>query len=153
MQPQQDQWQEFLAFKLDKLSLQALTSSSASLPPAPHPSGSVASAAAAANTATSPRAAVGATPATVANKQIGRAGAGGGHAASRGADVAAAIQMEGEPEIPRGKEFLGNRDLFGLEPALSNRTRILLASLAQTQMSPLDIAKSFEIAGYFPRKR
>jgi len=152
MQPQQDLWQEFLAFKLDKLSLQASTSSSPSLPPAPHPSGSVASAAAAANTATSPRAAVGATPATVA-KQIGRAGAVGGHAASRGAAVAAAIQMDAQPEITRGKEFLGNRDLFGLEPALSHRTRILLASLAQTQMSPLDIAKSFEIAGYFPRKR
>jgi hypothetical protein len=51
-------------------------------------------------------------------------------------------------------EFLKNRDLHGLEPALSVRTRILLASHAMNRMSmSLDIAKSFQIAGYFPRVR
>jgi hypothetical protein len=51
-------------------------------------------------------------------------------------------------------EFLKNKDLFGLEPALSIRTRILLACHAQTRMNmSLDIAKSFAIAGYFPRQR
>jgi hypothetical protein len=51
-------------------------------------------------------------------------------------------------------DFLKNKDLFGLEPALSVRTRILLACHAQSRMNmSLDIAKSFAIAGYFPRQR
>ncbi len=51
-------------------------------------------------------------------------------------------------------DFLKNKDLFGLEPALSIRTRILLACHAQSRMNmSLDIAKSFAIAGYFPRQR
>ncbi len=51
-------------------------------------------------------------------------------------------------------DFLKNRDLHGLEPALSVRTRILLACLAMSRMNmSLDIAKSFAVAGYFPRNR
>jgi hypothetical protein len=51
-------------------------------------------------------------------------------------------------------DFLKNTDLHGLEPALSVRTRILLACHAMNRMSmSLDIAKSFAIAGYFPRVR
>jgi hypothetical protein len=51
-------------------------------------------------------------------------------------------------------DFLKNTDLHGLEPALSVRTRILLASHAMNRMNmQLDIAKSFAIAGYFPRVR
>ena len=51
-------------------------------------------------------------------------------------------------------EFLRNTDLHGLEPALSVRTRILLASHAMNRMNmQVDIAKSFAIAGYFPRVR
>jgi hypothetical protein len=51
-------------------------------------------------------------------------------------------------------DFLKNTDLHGLEPALSVRTRILLACHAMNRMNmSLDIAKSFAIAGYFPRVR
>ena len=50
--------------------------------------------------------------------------------------------------------FLLNRDLHGLEPALTVRTRMLLACHSMNQMKMgLDIAKSFESAGYFPRQR
>ena len=52
------------------------------------------------------------------------------------------------------ESFLLNRDLHGLEPALTIRTRILLGCHSMNQMKMgLDIAKSFEIAGYFPRQR
>ena len=51
-------------------------------------------------------------------------------------------------------DFLKNRDLHGLEPALSVRSRILLACHAMNRMNmSLDIAKSFAVAGYFPRIR
>ena len=51
-------------------------------------------------------------------------------------------------------DFLKNTDLHGLEPALSVRTRILLACHAMNRMNmQLDIAKSFAIAGYLPRVR
>ncbi len=62
--------------------------------------------------------------------------------------VVAAKSAESEPD------FLKNRDLHGLEPALSVRTRILLACHAMNRMNmSLDIAKSFAVAGYFPRIR
>ncbi len=65
------------------------------------------------------------------------------------------------PVVPRPSarpqdvpDFLKNTDLHGLEPALSVRTRILLASHAMNRMNmQVDIAKSFAIAGYFPRVR
>jgi hypothetical protein len=163
---QQPLWDEFLAFKLSTVvhldpSVAISSSDSQKLRmleadacvdqwtmdnpvwPPPFPDESIACPAAAA-------AIVSATPETVPKN----AAAGGGVRMSRGrgAAVNAAIQSDGL-STPIGKEYLANRDLFGLEPALSVRTRIMLASLSLLQMSPLDIAKSFEIAGYFPRKR
>lgn len=61
--------------------------------------------------------------------------------------------MEAEQVLEKGKEFLYNVDMHGLQPSLSVRTRILLATWALLQMPPSDIAKSFEVAGYVPRKR
>ena len=61
--------------------------------------------------------------------------------------------MEAEQVLEKGKEFLYNVDMHGLQPSLSVRTRILLATWALLQMPPTDIAKSFEAAGYVPRKR
>lgn len=72
---------------------------------------------------------------------------------ARGRQVGAALRMEAEQVLEKGKEFLYNIHLHGLQPSLSVRTRILLATWALLQMPPSDIAKSFEVAGYVPRKR
>ena len=50
-----------------------------------------------------------------------------------------------------GHEFLDNPKLFGLQPSLSVRTRIMIASFALMNMPPDAVSKSFEVAGYFPR--
>ncbi len=71
----------------------------------------------------------------------------------RSRQVGAALNMEAEQMLEKGKEFLYNIQLHGLQPALSIRTRILLATWSLMQMPPSDIAKSFEVAGYVPRKR
>lgn len=71
----------------------------------------------------------------------------------RARQVGAALSMQAEPVQEKGKEFLYNIQLHGLQPTLSVRTRILLATWSLLQMPPSDIAKSFEVAGYVPRKR
>ena len=71
----------------------------------------------------------------------------------RGRQVAASLTSASNQVPERGKEYLYNIDLHGLQPTLSVRTRILLSTWALLQMPPSDIAKSFEVAGYVPRKR
>jgi hypothetical protein len=71
----------------------------------------------------------------------------------RARQVGAALSMQAEPVQEKGKEFLYNIQLHGLQPTLLVRTRILLATWSLLQMPPSDIAKSFEVTGYVPRKR
>ena len=101
-----------------------------------------------------------ATPATVlrpseqpAQRPQGGAGCGPGRAAAVAAAIAADAPAHAPAGLPKGREYLGNTDLHGLQPCLSVRTRILLAAYAENQMSPDDIGRSFTIAGYVPRKR
>ena len=64
-----------------------------------------------------------------------------------GKKVAAAIAAE------KITPWIEDPDLFCLQPALTYRTRILVASYALLQMNMCqDIVKSFEVAGYFPRR-
>jgi hypothetical protein len=72
---------------------------------------------------------------------------------TKGRQVGAALTSASNQVPERGKEYLYNIDLHGLQPTLSVRTRILLSTWALLQMPPTDIAKSFEVAGYVPRKR
>jgi hypothetical protein len=76
-----------------------------------------------------------------------------GERSIRARQVGAALNIDAEPVKEKGKEFLYNIDLHGLQPTLSVRTRILLATWSLQQMPPSDIAKSFEVAGYVPRRR
>ncbi len=76
---------------------------------------------------------------------------------ARGQQVNAAIMADENAQqvqqVPKGKEYLFDTKLHGLQPCLSVRTRIMLSTWAQNQMSPSDIGKSFEVAGYVPRQR
>jgi hypothetical protein len=103
---------------------------------------------------TSPPAHPGAVPAVSDTPDTApRPVASGGNSGAnvRGRQVGAALEADQVPE--KGREYLYNVDLHGLQPSLSVRTRILLATWALLQMPPSDIAKSFEVAGYVPRKR